>query len=287
MTTNEPTSVTTRTVTVGPLDTDLAVAEVGRGGRPLLLVHGFTGAKEDFGDWMEALAADGWWVVAPDLRGHGASAKPTAEEDYSFVAFADDLDGLLAELGWDRFALLGHSMGGAIVQELALRDPARIERLVLMNTHHASFEGLDPGVVQTGIDIIRTEGLPALLEVLDAFAGPKKASEQRVHDTRPGYAAFGETKLAAASPAMYASMAMQLVTRADRLDELASFTAPTLVIIGVEDVDLVPASERMGATIPGATLAVIPDAAHAPQFENPDAWWQALRAFLLEDSLVD
>src|SRR6188472_708809 len=63
-----------RQVDVG--DVSLTVAEAGIGGRPLLLVHGFTGSKEDFGDWIDTFADEGWWVIAPDLRGHGDSEQP-------------------------------------------------------------------------------------------------------------------------------------------------------------------------------------------------------------------
>ncbi|MCC6183143.1 MAG: alpha/beta fold hydrolase, partial [Microthrixaceae bacterium] len=67
----------------GGADTiDLTVAEAGVGGRPLLLVHGFTGAKEDFRDVVAPLAAAGHWVVAPDLRGHGAGPHPPGEDSY-------------------------------------------------------------------------------------------------------------------------------------------------------------------------------------------------------------
>src|SRR5436190_24190959 len=95
---------------------DLEVAQAGEGGRPLLLVHGFTGAKEDFTDWLEPLAERGWHAVAPDLRGHGTSAHPEKETDYSLSVFVADVVGLADALGWDRFVLLGHPMGGMIAQ---------------------------------------------------------------------------------------------------------------------------------------------------------------------------
>ncbi|MET0902345.1 MAG: alpha/beta fold hydrolase [Acidimicrobiales bacterium] len=97
----EATTTTIRPVRVG--DVTLEIAEAGVAGRPLLLVHGFTGAKEDFQDWFGGLAARGWHVVAPDLRGHGASDHPPRAEDYSLDLFgqvvalhhADRLDGLV------------------------------------------------------------------------------------------------------------------------------------------------------------------------------------------------
>src|SRR5256885_8701454 len=99
---------------------DLEVAQAGEGGRPFLLLHGFTGAKEDFTDWLDPLAQRGWYGVAPDLRGHGGSAQPEKETDYSFAIYADDVAKLVDALDWDRFVVLGHSMGGMIAQLVAL-----------------------------------------------------------------------------------------------------------------------------------------------------------------------
>src|SRR5215470_20436004 len=96
--------LTERLVDLG--DVQLSVAEAGAGQRPLLLVHGFTGAKEDFTGWLDRLADLGWHAVAPDLRGHGASSKPAAESAYSFESMGDDLLRLADALGWDRFVLL-------------------------------------------------------------------------------------------------------------------------------------------------------------------------------------
>src|SRR5437879_12046508 len=96
-------------VDVGPVT--LSVAAAGAGGRPLLLVHGFGGAKEDFTDFLDDLAALGWHAVAPDLRGHGNSDKPDDEQAYSFEIFEADLVALVDHLGWARFVVLGHAMG--------------------------------------------------------------------------------------------------------------------------------------------------------------------------------
>lgn len=78
--------MTERQVTVG--DVRLSIAEAGAGQRPLLLVHGFTGAKEDFTPWLDRLAEAGWHAVAPDLRAHGASSQPADETGYSFELMA-------------------------------------------------------------------------------------------------------------------------------------------------------------------------------------------------------
>ncbi len=120
----------------------LTIDEEGVGGRPLMLVHGFTGAKEDFGDWLVPLADRGWHVVAPDLRGHGASDKPTEESAYTLPVFAGDVLALADTLGWSRFTLLGHSMGGMIAQHMLLGASDRIEALILMDTADGTLEDI-------------------------------------------------------------------------------------------------------------------------------------------------
>jgi pimeloyl-ACP methyl ester carboxylesterase len=259
----------------------LEVLEAGEGGRPLLLTHGFTGAKEDFGDWVDAFAADGWWVIAPDLRGHGSSDQPEREDLYSLALFAQDLLGLADQLGWSRFSLLGHSMGGMIAQEMALAAPDRIERLVLMDTNHGPVPGLDPDTVAVGVDVLRTQGIAGLVDLLAVLPQePKKPSELRIRAERDGYAEFADGKVHRCSPAMYAAMGVELTTRADRLADIAGLTMPVRVVVGAEDEGFLPASRRIADAIASADLVVIPDAAHCPQFENPQAWWDAVAPFL-------
>ncbi|MBK6668985.1 MAG: alpha/beta hydrolase [Actinobacteria bacterium] len=153
-------------------DVELAVVQAGAGGEPLLLVHGFTGSKEDFGDEMERLAARGFHVVAPDLRGHGSSDQPGDEADYSLAVFADDMWALADAVGWDRFHLLGHSMGGMIAQVMVLARPDRVHRLVLMDTHHGVVPDLDPDIIALGVHVARTEGLAVIQAVLKMGRDP-------------------------------------------------------------------------------------------------------------------
>ncbi len=277
--------MTTRTITVqgagGPLE--LHIAEAGAGGRPLLLLHGFTGAKEDFTDWLEPLAELGWHAVAPDQRGHGESPKPDDRAAYSFDVFATDLLGLLDALGWDRAVVLGHSMGGMVLQIAWSRAPERFAALVLMDTSHRPLRGLDESVLQLAAQIALEQGMQALMEAQAVVAGPPSPAHQRLLDTVPGYGDFSDRKLLTASPHMYAAMLPAIIGTADpadRLEDLRAVTVPTLVIVGEEDTPFLKPSARMADAIPGAELATIPDAAHSPQFENAEAWWKALSTFL-------
>ncbi len=260
-----------------------AVLEAGNGGRPLLLVHGFTGAKEDFSDHVDDLAARGWWVVAPDLRGHGASPQSESEDDYALDHFADDLFALVDAMGWTDFVLLGHSMGGMVAQTMVLAAPHRVSALVLMDTAHGSVGGIDPGLVEAGVALVRSGGMASVKEVLDAMgdAAPLGSpAYERVLRERPGYREFGDRKFLGSSPAMYAAMLTQLLDQDDRLDALAGVEVPTLVLVGDQDAPFLGPSKRMADAIGGARLVVIPDAGHSPQFENGPAWFDAMTGFL-------
>jgi len=271
-----------RHVAVG--DQRLCIAEAGVGGRPLLLVHGWTGAKEDFDDWFEAFAAAGWHVVAVDQRGHGDSSKPVDEADHSLVILADDVVALADVLGWERFALLGHSMGGMVVQEVALRVPERVDRLVLLDTHHGAID-VPPAVVAAGLDAARTlgTGVIADLEALQTEPGPLTTEAHlRMCAERPGYAERGPASTRASSAAAFAALLEVIAGRPSRLDALAVLDVPTLVMVGEQDVPFLEASAAMAETIPSARLVVLDDAGHSPQFEAPEQWWRELIAFLDE-----
>jgi len=75
-------------------------------------------------------------------------------------------------------------------------------------------------------------------------------------------------------------MATTLFEQPDRLDALRSLKVPTLVIVGEQDAPFRSAMDRIAGAIPGAVYVIVPDAGHSPQFENPEAWGEAIRAFL-------
>lgn len=261
----------------------LSVAEAGAGQRPLLIVHGFTGAKEDFTPWLGQLADAGWHAVAPDLRGHGASSKPAEEAAYSFEIMAADMFTLADTLTWERFVLLGHSMGGMIAQIMALSAPQRLEGLILMDTAHGPLDTLDPALVQAAVSIVRTQGIDALASILADREGPLvTAAHRRLLAEEAGYAHFCDRKFRDTSPAAYAAMATVFGTTADRLEDLRGLPRelPVLVIVGEQDQPFLGPSKRMAAAVGQSSLEVIPDAGHCPQFENSEAWWQALATFL-------
>lgn len=261
----------------------LNIAEAGIGGRPFLLVHGFTGAKEDFTEWLDRLADLGWHAVANDNRGHGASAKPDSEDGYSFELLADDVVGL-ADALWGTaatFALLGHSMGGMAAQFVALRAPHRVSALVLMDTLHGPLPFVSRDDIDAAKHVVRERGIDGLAEAMAERGGVLDTpAHLKVMAERPDYQGFNDRKFRDTAPDAYAALLDAMFSATDRLDDLRTLPMPTLVITGDQDAPIVKPSQRMAEAIPDAELVVIADAGHSPQFENADAWWAALSTFL-------
>jgi len=173
-------------------------------------------------------------------------------------------------------------MGGMIAQVAAVRRPEALDGLVLMDTTHGPLD-IDRDLAALGAQIVREGGMAAVKEVLDAMGddGPLTTpAHLRVLAERPGYREMGDRKFLGCSPAMYAAMLEQLLDQEDRIDDLAGLDVPTLVIVGEQDAPFLDASRRMAEVMPRAELALLPDAGHSPQFENPDAWRAAVLGFL-------
>jgi len=98
-------------------------------GPAILLIHGIAGSSTTWRAVMPALA-ENYTVIAPDLLGHGHSAKPRG--DYSLGAYASGIRDLLAVLGRERVTLVGHSLGGGVAMQFAYQFPEWAERLVLV-----------------------------------------------------------------------------------------------------------------------------------------------------------
>jgi len=272
-----------RTGTVHVGDISLRYSEAGSGGRPVLLVHGFTAERGEVAGVMEPLAERGWHAVAPDLRGHGASDAPTEAGAYSFELLAGDVVALADHLGWDRFALVGHSMGGAVAQLVALDHPERLSGLVLASTFHGPVPGITMELVELGRWVVRQSGMAGLADAMAARRAESPESTaafERLQEADPGHAERSRARLVATSPDMWMALAPKFVDQEDRLERLAKVDVPTAVIVGELDATMLDDCRRLASAIPGASLTVIAGAGHVPQLEQPDAWWEALSGFL-------
>jgi pimeloyl-ACP methyl ester carboxylesterase len=128
--------------------------------------------------------------------------------------------------------------------------------------------------------------MAVLKAVQDELSPLGTPAHERLLATRPGYREFGERKWAALSRDMWIALALEIVRQPDQLEALRALRCPTLVIVGDEDEVFLDASRAMAATIPGATLVVVPDAGHSPQFENSPAWFAAVDGFLAAHAAV-
>ena len=100
-------------------------------GPPIVLIHGVAGRAAQWDETM-LLLAERHTVIAPDLLGHGESAKPRG--DYSLGAFASGIRDLLVGLDIERTTVVGHSLGGGIALQFAYQFPEYVERMVLVSS---------------------------------------------------------------------------------------------------------------------------------------------------------
>ena len=125
----------------------VAYQDVGTGPEALLLIHGMAGSSETWRAVLPQLSRR-YRVVAPDLLGHGQSAKPRG--DYSLGAFAVWLRDLLDELGISRATIVGQSLGGGVAMQFVYQHPDYCERLILISSG-----GLGPDVGWTPLVVTR------------------------------------------------------------------------------------------------------------------------------------
>jgi 2-succinyl-6-hydroxy-2,4-cyclohexadiene-1-carboxylate synthase len=258
---------------------ELAYQELGSGERPLVLVHGFTGSSLDFADRIPELARVGW-TLAPDLRGHGASANTGAAADYSLDRLAADLVALLDAVGAARCDLLGHSLGGMVALRAVLARPERFASLVLMCSAARAPDGLPLEVFRRGWQLAREAGMARLFDVYRTFlaADPNRPGPDRRLEREWGdrYWRWRGENYRAMDPEAYAALGRELVEQAPLLTRLAEVRCPTLVMVGELDRSFLAAADELAAGIPGARRVTIADAAHQPQLENAPAWTSAI-----------
>jgi pimeloyl-ACP methyl ester carboxylesterase len=268
------------------MDDGVALAVEASGeGAPLLLVHGFGGAKEDFTDHLAALGEHAT-AVCFDHRGHGESDHPADEAAYSLDRLVADTLGVADALGFDAFRLLGHSMGGMVARRLTLAHPDRVEALVLMDTSPGPPPGIEPETVDLGIQIARQDGMAVLRKVQDELDPLGTPAHRRLLAERPRYPEFCLRKWEALSREMWIALVSEVVRQPDQLDAMRAIACPTLVVVGEQDDTFLAPSREMADAIPGARLTVVPDAGHSPQFENPSVWFDAVDGFVRDHAAV-
>ena len=254
---------------------EMEVQDVGRGERPFVLVHGYTGSRDDFREAMPRLAALGR-TLAVDQRGHGGSTNTGDASHYTLDGLAADLEAALTALDVGTCDLLGHSMGGMVALRFALAHPERVLSLVLMDTAARPFRLMPPTVLEGARAVIEARGMEGLFEVMRAGDRPRAEASHRFEETLGSDRYWDRigAKLRQMDPAAFVTLGgAQLEGVLERLPEIR---CPTLVLVGAQDLPFIDAADELARGIPGAIQVTIPDAAHSPQHENPDAWLAAV-----------
>jgi len=259
---------------------EVAVSEAGTGSRPLLLVHGFTGHRDDFIARLPELAEQGR-VLAPDLRGHGSSTHTGRPESFEFEQLVDDQRALLDVLGIDRCDLLGHSFGGMVALRFALAHPERVASLILLDTAPFAPDDYDPAAFEKAGEIALAKGMARLQELVEQAARnavDASAEDRQTDKWADVYWTHHRRRYREMDPVAYGAIGAVMLGQTSLVSRLGEIRCPTTVIVGSEDRKFLRGAEVMAAEIPGARRVIIPDAGHHPHMEHPEAWLAAIRA---------
>jgi proline iminopeptidase len=251
--------------------------EVGAG--PVCLVlHGGLGLDSSLYRDLDRLG-DRLRLVHYDQRGNGRSGRPPLAT-LTMPQLADDAAALADHLGADRVHVIGHSYGGFVAQELAIRHPDRVRGVVLVATGPGGLgAGEDPADLGAPVpaDLAAALG-SAPSSAADLATAMAPVLHYYVH--RCPVAELGR-RLQAVIPAPAAmARSMEVLAGWSAVDRLAGITAPTLVVAGSYDVLTSPAqARRIARRVPGAHLVELAGSAHFPWLDQPAEFFTALEAW--------
>ena len=238
--------------------------QLGEGPDTLLLVHGHPFNRSMWAPQASAVAAAGWRVVVPDLRGYGETT--VVPGITRFDVFAADLAALLDHLGIENAVIGGLSMGGQIAMQFAQQYPQRVRGLLLSATFCEP--ETDDGKRRRNdmADRLLREGMhPYAEEVL-----PKMLAARSIA-TLPAVAAHVTAMMRASDPEGAAAALRGRAERPPYESTLASLTVPTLVVVGSEDAFTTrEQAEHMRDLVQGSELVWLAGIGHMPNLESPE-----------------
>lgn len=251
--------------------------------RPIVLIHGFTASLDTWEPWVKELGGQ-YRIISLDLPGHGLTRTPEGYQP-SMEGYADLVDAFLAKQGIARAAVAGSSMGGHVAWQLALRHPARVEALVLVDAAGWP-EGGDDWEEPLMLKALRNPTLGPVIMNLDATSQFRQGLRGSFYDPAMATDAMVARYAAMARGPNHRAVIAALVTgqfgRSPATPELmAQIKAPTLVLHGEAD-QLIPVSSgrQFAETIAGAAIVTYPKVGHMPQEEVPAQSAKDLAGFL-------
>ncbi len=254
-------------------DIEVAYKDFGQG-EPLILINGY-GATMDL--WPPGLLSNlssKKRVVIFDNRGMGRTT--ASEKPFSIELFADDTAGLMDALNISRADVLGWSMGADIAQELALRHPGKVGRLILYAGTCGGNESIPAA--------------PAVLEQLTNTSGSAREQGERLFGLlfpadwlrdHPDSRTYFPVPTESSPPESYVRQSEAMGVWNGTYSRLPDIRSPTLVLNGAEDVICVPANAFvLGGRIPGAWVIQIPGGGHGMMYQYPEQFERILTFFL-------
>ncbi len=255
-------------------------------GPVIVMVHGITSTSATWSNVLPYLA-EHFTVIAPDLLGHGESAKPRG--DYSLGAYASGIRDLLVALGHDRATFVGHSLGGGVAMQMAYQFPEHCERLVLVSSG---------GLGRDITPLLRAASLPGSELVLpllvnDQLMGAGRAVGRvlgrlglRVHtdvgEVLRGHASLSDGATRSAFLHTLRGIVDLRGQRVDASDRLYLAQAlPFLIVWGERD-PIIPVAHAHAAhdLVPGSQLEIFPGAGHFPHLDDPLRFVRLLTDFM-------
>ncbi len=230
-------------------------------GSPILLSHGYSATAQMWRGQVAALK-DRYRVVTWDMRGHGQSDSPDDPSQYSEEATCDDMAAILKELGIEKAVIGGLSLGGYMSLAFNVRHPEMVRALMLFDT--------GPGYKNP-------KGREAWNET--AYARERAFNEKGLDALGRG----AEVQVAQHRSAKGLGLAARgMLAQFDSriIESLETISVPTLVLVGENDQPFLGATEYMVNKIPGAQKAMIPNAGHAANIDQPAAFNEAVEAYL-------
>lgn len=259
---------------------EIAVYEAGKAdGPPILFIHGYTQNHLAWQPQLKGSLADDFRLVAMDLRGHGASQKPVAAENYgASELWAEDVASVIRAKSLENPVLVGWSYGGYVIADyLRFHGDAELGGLVFVGAAPAL--GTEEAAKQLGQAFQEQVGGTLALDVqtnIESTRAFLKLVTSKPMDAATADVAFGSAMMVPAR-VRRALFGRQL----DNTDVLSEIEVPTLVTNGREDRIVLPSAAReMAKIIPGARMQLYEGSGHAPFLEVPEQFNRDLAAFV-------
>lgn len=236
-----------------------------------VLIHGFTGSKEDFEDLGPLLAAKGYRTLTFDNRGQHESAHSKREDGYSMESLARDAVALAQHFGLTRPHLFGHSFGGLVAQQAAIAAPDNWSTLTLFCS--------GPHFLPNRPDLDETIKILATMSMEESWNKYK----EEVDRLRPRYETY-KKRWKASDPLSTKTMAEHLKSRQSIVARVAATKIPVHVVYGESD-DAWPLDlqDQMARDL-SAPVTVIKEAGHCPNEDQPEVTADVVAEFWSRNS---